>query len=91
MSQFLFVVEIPPMPNSTFGSPFALAWTDFLREAEPKIPNNISKNRIAPNVWLIPAENALPLIATLCGLADKFSLKYSSLLLSGDVSHLTKP
>jgi hypothetical protein len=88
MSQFLFSVEIPPVPAGTVGMDESPAWRRFVHEAIPKLlPDKIAL-RIDRNVWLLPTDNMLPRLTSLSELARSNGLRYSCLLLPADAQVL---
>ena len=84
MAQFIFVVEIPSIGESVFGATEAPQWSKFLREADPTLKSAKGTKQLQTNAWLIPAENALPVLSAACALAHSLGLSYSSLFLPSD-------
>ena len=94
MSQFLFVVEVPPIPQGTAGMTVSPAWQQFSSAADTTIKSLKSVVPLQPNAWLLTTDKTLPLLAELAALASKHSLSYSSLLLPVDaviIAHDVKP
>ena len=84
MSQFIFVVEIPPIGETVVGATVAPQWSKFLSEAAPTLKAAKGSKQLQPNAWLIPAENALPVLSAASALAHSVGLSYSSLFLPSD-------
>jgi hypothetical protein len=80
MPHFLFVVEIPPIPPSVHGATVAPAWQQFCSEVDTTIKLPKACKQLQKNVWLLPAENALPALLALSSTAEKHTLAYSALL-----------
>lgn len=94
MSQFLFVVEVPPIPPGAVGMTVSPDWQQFASAVGTKIAAVQSAVQLQPNAWLLPAEKTLPLLAEFAALAHKHFLSYSSLLLPTDaviIAHDVKP
>ena len=91
MQQFLFVVEIPKDDHTSPPSHESYAWRSYESECDNALTPAAKKNKISRNVWLLDAENALPTLLELSNLAKKHEVSYRSLLISGDVTNLTKP
>lgn len=89
MQQFLFVVEIPPIPEGVMGMTVSPAWSKFLHDVDTTIKPPKTCTQLQQNAWLIPAENGLPLLLALSSTAEKYTLAYSALLITGDVTPLT--
>ena len=89
MPHFLFVVEVPPVPENSHGLYMSPGFSKFASEAAPKIKSVKGTIQLQTNVWLFPADNALPLLVELSALASSCSLSYSALLISGDVTPMT--
>lgn len=85
MPQFLFVVEIPPVPENSHGIYMSPGFSRFASEAAPKIKSVKGSAQLQPNAWLFSADKTLPLVAELAALASKSSLSYSSLLIPDGV------
>lgn len=90
MSHFLFAVEVPPVPEHSFGMSQAAEWTKFCNDAKSKLPTGICNNQPASNVWLIPVENAVPVLVALSTLVDLYNLSYTVSFITGDVKNLSK-
>jgi hypothetical protein len=88
MSQFLFSIEIPPIPDNTVGMTESPAWLRFSHEAIPKLLPDTVATRIDRNVWLLPTDNMLPRLTRLAELARSNGLRYSCLLLPVDAQVL---
>lgn len=94
MPQFLFVVEVPPIPDNSYGTRESPDWTKFSHAASSILKTAKGTKQLQPNAWLLPAENSLPALAELCALADSCTLQYSSLLLPVEavvLAHNVKP
>lgn len=89
MPQFLFVVEVPPSKAMSSPPGYPHEWTQFENEANTILKPVKACTRHQKNVWLLPAENALPVLLALSSTAEKHSLAYSALLISGEVTPLT--
>jgi hypothetical protein len=87
MPKILFSVDIPPVPNNISGGDgYAPNWTQFSMAAEPLLQAVKGLVLLQQNVWLMPAENGLPLVSLLINLAKRSELSYSSVLVpDGDV------
>ena len=81
MPQFLFVVEVPPLPSNTVGSGVAPEWSAFCNAASSTLKTVKSPTQLQSNAWLLPAENSLPALSALCALASKNRLSYSAVLI----------
>ena len=90
MQQFLFVVEIPPLPNNTFGTAVAPEWTAFSNAASSTLKTVKSPTQLQPNAWLLPAENSLQALSALCALATKYRLSYSAVLIPDGATIIAK-
>ena len=90
MPQFLFVVEVPPIPPGTVGATVSPAWSKFSSEASTILKPLKTYTQLQPNVWLLPAENALPALLALSSTAEKCTLAYSALLIEGVTDLSTK-
>ena len=90
MQQFLFVVEVPPMRGMNTAPHYPPEWSQFEDEANTILTPVKACTRLQINAWLLPAENLLPVLMRISAAAEKHSLSYSTLLLSGEVTHLTK-
>ena len=71
MQQFLFVVEIPPVPNNSFGTNVAPEWLKFCNESSSTIKNVRNTTQLQSNAWMLPVESSLPALSALCALAAK--------------------
>ena len=91
MPQFLFVVEMPRDDRAIPPSHESHIWRSYESECENALTPAAKKSKISRNVWLLDAENSLPTLTELSNLAKKHELSYRSLLISGDVTNLTKP
>lgn len=89
MPHFLFAVELPPIPPGSVGVTVAPAWSKFSSEASTILKPLKTYTQLQPNVWLLPAENALPALLALSSTAEKCTLAYSALLVEG-VTELTE-
>lgn len=81
MPQFLFVVEIPSIPEGSVGASVSPDWLKFSNAASSILKTAKGTKQLQSNAWLLPAENSLPALAELCALAGSCTLQYSSLLL----------
>lgn len=81
MPQFLFAVEVPPIPEGSVGMNVSPDWMKFSNAAGSILKTVKGTKQLQTNVWLLPAENSLPALAELCALASSCRLQYSSLLL----------
>ena len=81
MPQFLFVVEVPPIPENAMGMTVSPDWRKFSNAASKIVGTAKGAKQLQSNVWLLPAENSLPVLTELCALAGSCTLRYSSLLL----------
>lgn len=81
MPQFLFVVEIPPTEGISTTPSFSHKWLGFANDADTLLKPVKGTTRLAPNVWLLIAEKALPLLSELCALASLHNVSYSSVLI----------
>lgn len=80
MSHFLFAVEIPPVPESSFGTPVAPAWIQFCKEADMILKPLKTCTIHQKNVFLLPVENGFPVLLALSSKAEEHTLSYSVLL-----------
>ena len=87
MSQFLFVVEVPPCSAMSTSPGYPYEWTKFENEIESKLSNSSNVQKIAKasqrlhkNVWLLPAENGLQFLNILVASATSHDLPYSAVL-----------
>lgn len=80
MPQFLFVVEVPPLPQGSVGSTVSLEWSKFAHEASTTIKNLKGTTQLQPNAWLLPSEKGLPALMELSGKATNHHLSYSAVL-----------
>lgn len=83
MNQFLFVVEVPPVPEGSAGITVAPEWTNFYNAASTILKPVKACTRHQKNVWLLPAENAWPALMELSSTAVEHNLSYSVLLVEG--------
>ncbi len=83
MSQFLFVVEVPPGPAMSTAAGYSREWTQFENETNTILKNVKTYTRLQLNAWLLPAENLLPVLVSMSAAATKNSLTYSALLIDG--------
>ena len=90
MQQFLFVVEIPPLPEGAFGIDVSPEWTKFLRESSSTLKTVKAPTQLQSNAWLLPVENSLPALMALCALATKHRLSYSSVLIPDGANIIAK-
>lgn len=81
MSQFLFVVEIPPLPSGSFGLTASSAWSQFSHKADTTIKTVKGSIQLQPNAWLLPVDETLPFLLAWCALATDLSLSYSVVLI----------
>ncbi len=81
MSHFLFTVEIPPVPENSYGTPVAPAWTQFENEANNALKLVKTYKIHQKNVFSLPVENGLPVVLALSSTAEKHNLAYSVLLI----------
>jgi hypothetical protein len=88
MSQILFAVEIPPIPEGMIGATVAPSWSKFASAASTILKPLKTCKQLLPNVWLLPAENALPFLLDLSSKAENCTLPYVALLID-DVTELT--
>jgi hypothetical protein len=90
MQQFLFVVEVPPLPSGTVGTGVAPEWSAFSSAASSTLKTVKSPTQLQPNAWLLPAENSLPALSALCALATKCRLSYSAVLIPDGATIIAK-
>ena len=90
MQQFLFVVEVPPLPSNTVGTRVAPEWSAFSSAASSTLKSVKSPTQLQTNAWLLPAENSLPALSALCALATKCRLSYSAVLIPDGATILAK-
>lgn len=95
MAQFLFVVEVFTKARRRAEGAAALVsddWSRFSSEAESIARSAKRDRRLAENVWLLDAENALPVLAALSSLATQYKLTSHTLLLpEGPIDIGAKP
>lgn len=91
MTFFLFTVDVPDVPTTSYGFARAPAWQCFETAISGigKLPQGAS--RLQLNVWLLTADGAWHTLSRLAGAADTNSLTYKILLIDGDVTMLTPP
>ena len=80
MPQFLFVVEVPPIPEGTYGANVAPLWSQFVSKSAATLKTVKGTKQLQSNAWLFPAESALPVLLELSALASAHNLSYSTLL-----------
>ena len=80
MPQFLFVVEIPPTEGMSTTPNYSHKWLGFASDADALLKPVKGTIQLAPNVWLLTAEKALPLLSELSALANRHKVSYSALL-----------
>ena len=80
MPQILFVAEVPPIPDNSYGTTVSPAWSQFANKAAPTLKTAKGTKQLQSNAWLLPADNALPVLAELSALASTHNLSYSALL-----------
>lgn len=85
MPQFLFIVEVPPIPTNSHGLLESNDWSQFRCAADTKIKTAKSAVRLQPNAWLLPAEKTLPLLTELAALAKIMKPTRQEVLLSARV------
>ena len=83
MSHFLFVVEFPQSKALSSSPGYPHEWTQFENAANIILKPVKACTRHQQNVWLLPAENALPALLALSSTAEKHNLAYSALLIEG--------
>jgi hypothetical protein len=81
MSQFLFLVEMPPTAALSTVRGYPEEWTMFEGEANTTLEPVRSCTRLQRNAWLLPAENTLPVLKALSDSADRCNLSYSCVLI----------
>jgi hypothetical protein len=90
MSQFLFVVDIPPPGISSEDPAAAARWFGFEATADAiQLPSQGSK-KLSRNSWLFPVPGSDTILAQLMATAQKFRLSHSTFLVSGEVTPLPK-
>lgn len=83
MSQFLFVVEVPPGPQGASEPMYSQDWREFASAANTILKPVKGCMQLQPNAWLLPAENLLPVLVSMSAAAEKYHLAYSVLLIEG--------
>lgn len=81
MSQFLFVVEVPPSEAMSTAPGHSHEWRGFASGANTILKPLKGTTQLQLNAWLLNAENSLPAIVELSALATHHKLSYSSALI----------
>ena len=81
MPQFLFVVEVPPLPRGSIGSTVSPEWSQFAHKASTTIKTAKAATQLQPNAWLLPSEKGLPVLMELSDMANFHHLSYSAVLI----------
>lgn len=90
MSQFLFIIEIPPNESISTEPMYCVAWRKFESGLDNILKPLKSVVRLQKNAFLLPSENTWPYMLDIANLAVSLNLPYSVSLISGDITHLTK-
>lgn len=90
MTQFLFVVEVPPGPAMSSSAGYSKEWTQFENEANTILKPVKACTRLQKNAWLLPAENLWPVLMSMSAAAENHHLSFSVLLVEGAVDMSAK-
>lgn len=90
MTQFLFVIDIPAPGISSEDPSAASRWFAFEKKASAIALPKGSPKKSARNVWILKPEGADTILAELISAAKECQFSFSTFLLSGEVTPLTK-
>ena len=91
MSQFLFVVDVPPTPPGCTEATYSREYNTFVNDASAILKSVKTYTQIQTNAWLLPAEKTWPDLFRMSQAAEKNDLSYSIILVPDGAQILTPP
>lgn len=91
MSQFLFVVEVPPTRGVGNADSYDAKWTAFVSKTDTLLRNKKNCTRLQLNAWLFDVEDSWTVLDSLVGLAKDRDFPYSIVLIPDGAQILTPP
>lgn len=91
MTQFLFIVDVPPTPPGSTDATYSREYNAFANEAIAILKSVKTYTQIQTNAWLLPVETTWPYLSRMSVTAEKNNLSYSIVLIPDGAQILTPP